>query len=115
MSAKKIGYFAALVLSLGLQSCVSMQIDSTLHQQLDPMLGQSKDYVSSQMSAPTDIKSYGEYEVFVYYMDNGTRTSAYVSSNQYGAYGNASQRQSYLMVRLYFRNDVFERWDYRYQ
>ena len=99
---------------LMLASCGPMQ-SSQVANQINGMVGLSKEHVLSCMGPPTSTASVGATEVWAYNSVGPITTSAVVSGNESLAVGSASTRQEFCVVNLTMQSDRVVAANYRSQ
>jgi hypothetical protein len=83
-----------------------------MEENLNALLGKSKEYVVLQIGSPTKTEYIAGMEVWTYYKSYGTSSNAYANYNDYGgAYGVGNQWEQYDLARLYFKDNVLIKWD----
>lgn len=102
-----------IVLSL-LAACGPIQ-STRVKDQINAMLGLSKEQVLSCMGPPGTRASEGATEVWSYSTFGGTTTSAALTGNQFGTFGSATTSQDSCIVNLTMRDGVVAAANYRSQ
>lgn len=100
---KSFRRFCALITVLA-GSCGPIQ-SSQVQEQLDGMIGLSKEHVLCCMGPPTSTANVGMTEVWSYSSLGPITTSAIVGGNQSLAVGSASTSQEFCVVNLTMQND----------
>jgi outer membrane protein assembly factor BamE (lipoprotein component of BamABCDE complex) len=107
-------FFVCVTLFALLTGCGTIQ-SSRVPDQINAMVGLSKEQVLSCMGPPSNKASEGSTEVWTYSNFGAVTTNAFVSGNRYGALGSSSTSQDSCIVNLTMRNDAVSTANYRSQ
>lgn len=95
--------FMSLIIVV-LTGCGPMQ-SAQVQDQVNAMIGQSKEHILSCMGPPTSTAQVGTTEVWSYNTNGPVTTSTVIGGNQSIIAGSATTSQEFCMVNLTMRND----------
>lgn len=82
-----------------------------IEEELNPLMGKTKEEVVLALGVPTDISYIENLEIFQYYKSYGMRGAAIVSpGTSVGTVGTKTWEQ-YDCINVYFRDNIMIKWD----
>jgi predicted aspartyl protease len=114
LAAALAGGMASMTLALILTSCGPIR-SAQVADQINGMIGLSKEHVLSCMGPPSETAQVASTEVWSYSTRGPVTSTALISANQNFAVGSLTTHQEYCLVNLTMKNDLVVAANYRSQ